>query len=29
MSDTQVTLASGHEGSVRDQFIAYIRRLKG
>jgi D-xylose transport system permease protein len=29
MSDSQVTLASGHEGSVRDQFIAYIRRLKG
>ena len=29
MSDTQVTLASGHEGTIRDQFRAYIRRLKG
>ena len=29
MSDTQVTLASGHEGTVRDQFNSYIRRLKG
>jgi D-xylose transport system permease protein len=29
MSDTQVSLASGHEGTVRDQFNAYIRRLKG
>jgi D-xylose transport system permease protein len=29
MSDTQATLASGHEGTIRDQFRAYIRRLKG
>jgi D-xylose transport system permease protein len=29
MSDTQVTLASGHEGTIRDQFTAYLRRLKG
>ena len=29
MSETQVTLASGNEGTIRDQFRAYIRRLKG